>query len=205
VASISITGGTHITKGTVKLNDTYFNMTAYKSDGWKYLVACQEVGHTIGLGHDDTTFSDQNFGTCMDYTNNPDAAGSYHDLGTGQNEATSNNRMPNDNDYGLLVCMYTNLTTGCPSATKTSLGNKLQAGAPQTATAEPPLRGGPTNFGIREFGPGAQAPVPEVDAGNSPAEWGKAVAFTHDGRGRVYERVIGEGQKIITEVFWAPF
>lgn len=40
------------------------------------------------------------------------------------------------------------------------------------------------------------------DGGNSPAEWGRAVAFTADGRGRVYVREAGRGQRIITFVLW---
>lgn len=198
------TSGNFIQKGTVKLNDTYFNMAAYSGNGWKYLVACQEVGHTVGLSHDDTSFNNPNYGSCMDYTSSPDAAGSYHDAGAGVNEATIDNRMPNDNDYGLLVCIYSNPTSGCPASGVSSFGNTLQSSLPGAGDTRPPLKGGPTDFGIRDFSGGASGAVPDVDAGNSPAEWGKAVAFTRDGRGRVFERVIGEGQKIITEVFWAP-
>src|SRR5262245_52581280 len=49
IASISITGGTHITQGTVKLNDTYMNSAPYNTTAWHNLVSCQEVGHTLGL------------------------------------------------------------------------------------------------------------------------------------------------------------
>lgn len=50
IASISITGGTHITSGTVKLNDTYFSAAQYNTPEWRNLVSCQEVGHTFGTG-----------------------------------------------------------------------------------------------------------------------------------------------------------
>ena len=53
IASISITGGTHITQGTVKLNDTYFNTPQYNKPEWRALVTCQEIGHTFGLDHQD--------------------------------------------------------------------------------------------------------------------------------------------------------
>ena len=66
VASISITGVTHITLGTVKLNDTYFNTSKYNTTPWRNLVSCQEVGHTLGLDHQDTNFNNANLGTCMD-------------------------------------------------------------------------------------------------------------------------------------------
>jgi hypothetical protein len=88
VASIWATGG-HITQGTVKLNDTYFNTSTYNTTAWRNLVSCQEVGHTFGLDHQDENFSNSNLGTCMDYTNNP---------GTNQH--------PNQGDYDQLLCIY---------------------------------------------------------------------------------------------------
>jgi hypothetical protein len=92
VASISVTGGTHITLGTVKLNDTYFNTSTYNTTAWRNLVSCQEVGHTLGLDHQDTNFNNANLGTCMDYTNDP-----------------STNQHPNKHDYDELVTIYTHL------------------------------------------------------------------------------------------------
>jgi len=56
LASISITGGTHIEQGTVKLNDTYFNTATYNTTAWRNLVMCQEVGHMFGLAHQDEAF-----------------------------------------------------------------------------------------------------------------------------------------------------
>ena len=192
------TSGNFIVRGTVKLNDTYFNMAAYSSSGWKNLVTCQEVGHTIGLSHDDTTFGNTNFGTCMDYTSYPDNPGQYFDFTAGL-RPTTDNWSPNGNDYALLSCMYASPGVGC--ATKTSFGNPPRVAASVPTGGGPTLHSGPTDFGIRIPG---QVPASEVDPGNTPAEWGKVVALTHDGRGRVYERTVGEGRKIITEVFWAP-
>jgi len=81
--------GTHITQGTVKLNDTYFNTASYNTTAWRNLVSCQEVGHTLGLDHQDENFNNPNLGTCMDYTNNP-----------------STNQHPNQHDYDMLVSIY---------------------------------------------------------------------------------------------------
>jgi hypothetical protein len=92
IAGISITGGTHITQGYVKLNDTYFNTAQYNTPAWRNLVSCQEVGHTIGLDHQDTDFNNPNLGTCMDYTNDP-----------------STNQYPNKHDYDELVTIYSHL------------------------------------------------------------------------------------------------
>ena len=36
----------------------------------------------------------------------------------------------------------------------------------------------------------------------TPGEWGRAVAFTADGRGRIFVRELGGNQRIITFVFW---
>lgn len=92
LASISITGGTHITQGTVKLNDTYFNTAQYNTTAWRNLVMCQEIGHTFGLDHQDTTFGNPNLGTCMDYTSDP-----------------STNQHPNTHDYAELDIIYAHL------------------------------------------------------------------------------------------------
>ena len=92
VASIWITGGTHIAQGTVKLNDTYFNRAQYNTSAWRALVACQEIGHTFGLDHQDTNFNNANLGTCMDYTNDPSA-----------------NQDPNDHDFAELDIIYAHL------------------------------------------------------------------------------------------------
>jgi hypothetical protein len=84
--------GSHITQGTVKNNDTYFNTSTYNTPAWRNLVMCQEVGHTIGLDHQDENFDNANLGTCMDYTSNP---------GTNQH--------PNQHDYDMLEQIYSHL------------------------------------------------------------------------------------------------
>jgi len=81
--------GSHITQGTVRLNDTYFNTATYNTPAWRNLVTCQEVGHTFGLDHQDENFNNPNLGTCMDYTNDP-----------------STNQHPNAHDYEELDIIY---------------------------------------------------------------------------------------------------
>ena len=92
VAGISITGGTHITQAYVKLNDTYFNTAQYNTPAWRNMVMCQEVGHALGLDHQDEAFDNPNLGTCMDYTNDP-----------------STNQHPNKHDYDQLEAIYAHL------------------------------------------------------------------------------------------------
>lgn len=104
VASINVSGS-HITAGSVKLNDSYFNTSTYNSPSWRQLVTCQEVGHTFGLDHQDEVFDNPNLGTCMDYTNNPTGPPS--------------NLHPNKHDYDELVTIYshTDSTTTVGAAT----------------------------------------------------------------------------------------
>lgn len=93
--------GTHITKGTVKLNDTYFNTAKYNTPAWRQLVVCQEVGHTLGLDHQDEAFDNANLGTCMDYTNDPD----------GTLLGQLDNQHLNAHDYEELEIIYSHLDT----------------------------------------------------------------------------------------------
>jgi hypothetical protein len=78
--------GSHITQGTVKVNDTYFNLPAYNNSAERNHVMCQEVGHIFGLGHQDE--SGAALGTCMDYSSDD---GSQH---------------PNAHDYEQLEIIY---------------------------------------------------------------------------------------------------
>jgi hypothetical protein len=99
--------GSHITQGTTKMNDTYFNMSTYNTPAWKSLVLCQELGHTFGLDHQDEIFTNANLGTCMDYTNDP-----------------STNQHPNQHDYDMLDTLYAHLDTSTTvSATVTTKAN----------------------------------------------------------------------------------
>ena len=109
VASINITGGTHITAGTVKLNDTYFNTATYNTPAWRNLVSCQEVGHTLGLDHQDENFSNANLGSCMDYTSDPDGPPS--------------NEHPNSHDFQQLTTIYSGHKDSTTSADQASAQN----------------------------------------------------------------------------------
>ncbi len=106
VASISASGG-HITQGTVKLNDTYFSTAKYDTPAWRNLVSCQEVGHTLGLDHQDENFENTPLGTCMDYSNDPVP-----------------NQHPNTHDYDQLQTIYQHLdsTTTVGAATTNTNG-----------------------------------------------------------------------------------
>ncbi len=72
LAQIYIARGFTIIAGVAKLNDTYHNTAPYNEPEWRQMVMCQEIAHTFGLAHQDETFDNENLGTCMDYTNDPD-------------------------------------------------------------------------------------------------------------------------------------
>ncbi len=109
IASVWVSGS-HITQGTVKLNDTYFTTVKYNTPAWRNLVSCQEVGHTLGLDHQDENFDNANLGSCMDYTNDP-----------------STNQHPNSHDYDQLVSIYSHTdsttTVGGTAAKAVAVGN----------------------------------------------------------------------------------
>jgi hypothetical protein len=147
VASIWASGG-HITQGTVKLNDTYFNTAKYNTTAWRNLVSCQEVGHTLGLDHQDENFDNTNLDTCMDYTNDP-----------------LSNQHPNAHDYAQLESIYAHLEPGSASSSSSSSAN--------------------------------------ASAGESRADWGRAVHQDADGRDDHFVRELGHGDVIVSFVIWA--
>lgn len=108
IASIWVSGS-HITQGTVKVNDTYFNTTKYNTPSWRQFVMCQEVGHTFGLDHQDENFNNTNLGTCMDYTNDP-----------ARNDGLGDNLHANQHDYDELGIIYAHLDSITTLLSKTS-------------------------------------------------------------------------------------
>ena len=151
VAQIWVSGD-HITQGTVKVNDSYFNTATYNTPAWRNLVMCQEVGHTLGLHHNDEDFNTTN-GTCMDYSNNPEP-----------------NQHPNQHDYDQLQIIYdpnytaspghldSTTTVGASSSTQNRGGQAVPDEAGDTpAEWGVPIRSRPDGRPIlyrRDVGPG---------------------------------------------------
>lgn len=130
--------GSHITQGTVRNNDTYFNTPGYNTPAWRNLVMCQEVGHTLGLDHQDENFGNPNLGTCMDYTNDP-----------------SSNQHPNTHDYQQLATIYGHLdsTTTVGAAPVGSANGSWDAEFGQQVVK---ANGGKAAIFVRDLGRGAR-------------------------------------------------
>ena len=111
----------HIAQGLVKANDWYFNTPQYNTQSWRDYVICQEVGHTLGLDHQDEKFSNDNLGTCMDYTSDPDAPDGR--------KGPKNNLHPNLHDYDVLFDKYGHLN-GIDDGGKPKNGNGGGKGKP---------------------------------------------------------------------------
>lgn len=134
--------GSHITQGTVKLNDTYFNRTSYNNSEWRNFVMCQELGHIIGLDHQDENNGNVNLGTCMDYTNNP-----------------ATNQHPNDHDYTQIDAIYGNHTDSAGTATVNQTSPNLPSEAGGNSRSEwgalaRTSHGGRTELFIQDLGGG---------------------------------------------------
>ncbi len=91
IAGISIDTNGHITTGYTKLNDTYFSTAYYNKPVWKQSVTCQELGHNVGLGHQDENFDNGSLFSCMDYQDPPF-------------------EYPNPHDYAQLETIYGHTT-----------------------------------------------------------------------------------------------
>ena len=137
IAQISVSGK-HITSGSVRLNDTYFNTSTYNTPAWRQLVVCQEVGHTFGLDHQDENFDNANLGTCMDYTNSP-----------------ASNQHPNQHDYDELEEIYAHFdsTTTVGAAARGAQGNPPDSPS-EWGQLMKTTHGGKTQVFERDFGNG---------------------------------------------------
>ena len=123
LASINITGGTHITQGSAKMNDTYFDTGTYNNPNERQHVMCQEVAHTFGLDHQSTDGGSLN--TCMDYFSN-----------TGANATSTLSTKPNAHDFDELNIIYAHLDSTTTVASIAALAASAASGAPGNSVAD---------------------------------------------------------------------
>ncbi len=124
IATIWLASGSlHITQGTVKVNDSYFSLPQYNNSSEKEHVMCQEVGHTLGLDHQDTSGISLN--TCMDY---------YQNTSDTDIQSTS----PNQHDYDELATIYSHLdsSTTVGAAVANNLPDAVPSWSPASRMSE---------------------------------------------------------------------
>jgi len=174
VAQIWVDPANHITQGTTKVNDTYFNTSTYNIPAWRRLVMCQEIGHDFGLDHQDEDFSNPNLGTCMDYTSDPDGPPS--------------NEHPNQHDYGQLETIYGHLDSS------TTIKNKF---------GRAPFGRGLLRAALSEkFAEHEE--VDREDLREEMKEVGEALRQDFGGRRSHFVREDREtGEKVFTFIIWA--
>jgi hypothetical protein len=82
--------GEHITAGRAVMNDYYFTRWLITfNQARRQQVMCHELGHTLGLDHQDEDFRNEPLGTCMDYSND-----------------VTLNQHPDKHDYEQLELIY---------------------------------------------------------------------------------------------------
>ena len=131
LASINISGGTHITQGSAKMNDTYFNTSTYNNPNERLHVVCQEVAHTFGLDHQSTDGSSQN--SCMDYFSN-----------TGANATSTLSTKPNAHDFAQLNLIYAHLDS---TSTVAMIAAQVAAFSQGPAAADRDISDDPQSWG----------------------------------------------------------
>lgn len=104
----------------------------------------------------------------------------YTNQPAGGGDFGPSNEHPDTHDYNQLASIYSHTDSTNSSATQT------------------------TNFGVRIPGQAAVAPPGlNNDPGDSPAEWGRAIATDGEGRPNLFVQDLGGGRKKVTHVFWA--
>jgi len=85
----------HITQGTIQLNDTYLNAAPFNTRPWRRYIMCQQIGFTLGLDLQDFDPFNTNLGSCTDVTFNP--------------SGPPRNTKPNRHDFDMLKQIYAHL------------------------------------------------------------------------------------------------
>lgn len=115
--------GLHITKGLVRVNDTYFNTSTYNNPNEKLHVMCQELAHTFGLDHQDDTGA--SLDTCTDYFSN-----------TGDNAGSDASTAPNAHDFEELNLIYLH-TDGGSTLAASATSNPARAKSAASPGVDP--------------------------------------------------------------------
>ena len=102
------TSGGKIVMATIKYNDYYpLTSTFYAGSAWYSSTSCHELGHVLGLNHQDANKANSNSGSCLDASNDPS--------GKKKGYGPLNDFSPGSMDFAALGDIY-----GLPSGTQLS-------------------------------------------------------------------------------------
>lgn len=221
LASINLTGADHITQGTAKMNDTYFNSATYNNPNEREHVMCQEVAHTFGLDHQSTDGSSQN--SCMDYFSN-----------TGANATSTLSTKPNKHDFDQLKLIYGHLdsfnssfgtiaaaSASLPASDTAASAASLSFANAAASAASAPYAMAAASAASAPYGmaaaSAASAPYAtvaasaasasaahsaSVDITDDPSSWGQLISQSKLGRSSYYMRHNNDGSQTLTHVYW---
>lgn len=162
----------YITYSVAKMNENYLNNA--KTDERQY-VMCHELGHGFGLPHRDETINNEDLGTCLDYTNRPEA-----------------NQHPDSVDFENLASLYGTVPPGARKLllrTRTTTNhNNIKNNNINGATKES------SNHFIHQ-----QAPL--IPHSNNSFQDGRILHQTK--HGAMYERDADNGGKIVSYVVFS--
>ena len=114
-----------IVMATVKWNDYYPTTSAfYAGAAWYKNTSCHELGHVLGLNHQDSVKTNANSGSCLDSTNDPS--------GVKKANSTLTDYLPGSMDLSALADIY-KLPTGTQLASTTYVGATEGSFVPEPA------------------------------------------------------------------------
>lgn len=175
IATVWSSGG-HIVQGTTKLNNSYHDSGTYSSAAWRELVACQEIGHDFGLGHQNEDFNTDATDSCMEYTSDP-----------------TNNRGPDFHDFEQLQTIYDAHLAEGGGGGDTGGGGGCNPKSPKCNPAQ-------DAFTFRQVG----QQTASARSGGRSTDWGEAVGYDAHGRPNVFVQEVRQGFRKITHVTWVP-
>lgn len=103
LAQVGWDGSGHTYYARAIQNNYYYVGSSAATVAYRQLVICQEIGHTLGLGHINVSYTTPNVGSCMDYTNDPDGGRG------GVSQTDPNNMHPYAHDYAVINARHTHI------------------------------------------------------------------------------------------------
>ncbi len=170
--------GSEIIESTSKINDSYFASAPYNATDnlWRDKTLCHELGHSVGLDHQDNDYS-TNLMSCMDITA----------------DLVDADRYPNTADYQTLQDMYGSSSGGGSTTTTTSGGGKSR---------NKTSGGGGGGGGKGKNKMTALPPAFDGLTFDEPKQWGQVIRTMSNGLEETFDLDFGNGVHVLTNVEW---